>query len=107
MVTHRLPFDAEFRPDLMAHIRRQYDIVRGDAPERITAIIWARIHPYSGPDRKCWLVGGFGREDMRPEEIFVVDGMPVYISSQDQERMRGRTLDVIMGEGVVDVTPTI
>jgi hypothetical protein len=107
MATYRLPFGAEFRPDLIASIRREYDLIRGDTPERVPAIIWARVHPYSGPDRECWLVRGFGREHVRPDEIFVIDRMPVYISSQDQERMRGRTLDVIMGEGVVDVTPTI
>jgi hypothetical protein len=69
--------------------------------------MWGRVHPYSGPDYEAWFVGGFDQEYMNAENIFDVEGVPVHVSAADQQRMRGRTLDVIMGEGVVDVTPTI
>ncbi len=107
MVSHALPFGANFGDDLIAEIRREYQRYRDTRSEKLPSITWCRIRPYSGPERHDWALLAFDRRYMRREDIFTIDDFSVHISAADQQRMCGRTLDLNIGHGVVDVTETI
>jgi hypothetical protein len=97
----KLPSDTSLTDQLVAQLRVEHS--HCSRRSHVPSISWCRVYPRDRPVTTRWAFASLPQDDVPRDALVQVGDISVFISPRDQQRMSGRTLDFMRGDGIVEL----